>query len=34
MKIDNDGDGVEDVAYRWQFKNKFRNPNSFLYVPR
>jgi hypothetical protein len=20
------------VAYRWQFKNKFRNPNSFLYA--
>ena len=32
VKIDNTGDGVEDVAYRWQFKNKFRNPNSFLYA--
>ena len=32
VKIDNDGDGVEDVAYRWQFRNKFRNPNSFLYA--
>ena len=32
VKIDNTGDGVEDVAYRWQFKNTFRNPNSFLYA--
>jgi hypothetical protein len=32
VKIDNTGDGVEDVAYRWQFKNKFRNPDSFLYA--
>ena len=32
VKIDNTGDGVEDVAYRWQFKNSFRNPNSFLYA--
>ena len=27
VKIDNTGDGVEDVAYRWQFHNRFRNPN-------
>ena len=26
------GDGVEDVAYRWRFKNTFRNPDSFLYA--
>ena len=32
VKIDNTGDGVEDVAYRWEFKNKFRNPGSFLYA--
>jgi hypothetical protein len=32
VKIDNTGDGREDVAYRWQFKQKFRNPNSFLYA--
>jgi hypothetical protein len=32
VKIDNTGDGVEDVAYRWQFHNKFRNPKSFLYA--
>ena len=32
VKIDNTGDGVEDVAYRWRFKNRFRNPDSFLYA--
>src|SRR4051812_37305469 len=32
VKIDNTGDGVEDVAYRWKFHNTFRNPNSFLYA--
>jgi hypothetical protein len=32
VKIDNTGDGREDVAYRWKFHNKFRNPNSFLYA--
>jgi hypothetical protein len=32
VKIDNTGDGFEDVAYRWQFKQRFRNPNSFLYA--
>src|ERR671920_1266831 len=32
VKIDNTGDGVEDVAYRWQFRNRFRNPRSFLYA--
>src|SRR3954471_6782751 len=32
VKIDNTGDGVEDVAYRWQFKNRFRTPGSFLYA--
>lgn len=32
VKIDNTGDGVEDVAYRWQFRNTFRNPASFLYA--
>ena len=32
VKIDNTGDGVEDVAYRWQFKQRFRNPGSFLYA--
>jgi len=32
VKIDNTGDGYEDVAYRWQIKQRFRNPNSFLYA--
>src|SRR4029453_14682209 len=30
VKIDNTGDGREDVAYRWQFKQRFRHPESFL----
>jgi hypothetical protein len=30
VKIDNTGDGYEDVAYRWKFRQFFRNPNSFL----
>jgi hypothetical protein len=29
--IDNTGDGSEDVSYRWQFSNRYRNPSSFLY---
>ena len=32
VKIDNTGDGREDVAYRWKFHQRFRNPNSFLYA--
>jgi hypothetical protein len=32
VKIDNTGDGVEDVAYRWEFHSRFRNPNTFLYA--
>ena len=32
VKIDNTGDGYEDVAYRWKFKTRFRNPESFLYA--
>lgn len=32
VKIDNTGDGVEDVAYRWEFQNEFRIPGSFLYA--
>jgi hypothetical protein len=30
VKIDNTGDGYEDVAYRWRFKQRFNNPDSFL----
>ncbi|HEX5980486.1 MAG TPA: DUF4331 domain-containing protein [Thermoleophilaceae bacterium] len=32
VKIDSTGDGYEDVAYRWKFTTRFRNPNSFLYA--
>ena len=32
VKIDNTGDGREDVAYRWKFSQRFRNPDSFLYA--
>ena len=31
-KIDNNGDGVADIAYRFTFDTKVRNPNSFLYA--
>src|SRR5689334_23989498 len=30
VKIDNTGDGRADVAYRWQFKQRFLKPDSFL----
>lgn len=30
--IDNNGDGVEDISYRFTFASKVRNPNSFLYA--
>lgn len=30
--IDNTGDGREDVAYRWRFENRYRNPNTFLHA--
>ena len=32
VKIDNTGDGREDVAYRWEFRQRFRKPESFLYA--
>ena len=32
VKIDNTGDGREDVAYRWDFTTRFRNPYSFVYA--
>ena len=32
VKFDNTGDGYEDVAYRWDFDTRYRNPNSFLYA--
>jgi hypothetical protein len=31
FKIDNSGDGVEDITYRLQFTNQIKNPNTFLY---
>ena len=30
--IDNNGDGVEDISYRFTFDTEIRNPNSFLYA--
>jgi hypothetical protein len=32
VKVDNTGDGYEDVAYRWDFKTRFQRPDSFLYA--
>lgn len=31
IKIDNNGDNLPDITYRWQFKTNIRNPNTFLY---
>ena len=31
IKVDNDGDGVEDVGYQFRFTTTTRNPNTFLY---
>ena len=31
IKIDNTGDGAEDIAYRFKFHTKINNPNTFLY---
>jgi hypothetical protein len=32
VNIDNNGDGVADIRYRYEFDTKVRNPNSFLYA--
>jgi len=32
INIDNNGDGVADIRYRYEFDTKVRNPNSFLYA--
>ena len=32
IKIDNTGDGIEDVTFRFTFKTTYSNPNSFLYA--
>ena len=31
IKIDNDGDGEEDIVYSFEFSTDVRNPNTFLY---
>ena len=31
IKIDNDGDGAEDIGYQFRFTTTTRNPNTFLY---
>jgi hypothetical protein len=31
VNIDNDGDAVPDLTYRWTFRNSYRNTNTFLY---
>ena len=31
INIDSDGDARPDVVYRWQFRNSYRNKNTFLY---
>jgi hypothetical protein len=30
IKIDNTGDGKEDISYQFRFKSQFRNPNTIL----
>ena len=31
INIDNDGDAIADIKYRWRFKTHHRNPDSFIY---
>jgi hypothetical protein len=31
IHIDNDGDAVDDITYRWEFKDALKNGNTFLY---
>ena len=31
INIDNDGDGVADIAYQFQFQTTLQNPDTFLY---
>ena len=31
IKIDNTGDGADDIGYQFRFKTQTRNPNTFLY---
>ena len=30
IKIDNTGDGEEDISYEFRFKSQFKNPNTIL----
>jgi uncharacterized protein DUF4331 len=32
IKIDNNGDGVEDITYQFRFTSQVSNPNTFLYA--
>jgi hypothetical protein len=32
IKVDNNGDGVEDVTYRFTFKTQYKAPETFLYA--
>jgi hypothetical protein len=32
VKVDNNGDGKEDISYQFKFDTKIRNENSFLYA--
>lgn len=31
INVDNNGDAVPDIIYRWVFRDETRNPNTFLY---
>src|SRR5262245_19405181 len=31
FKIDNNGDGAEDISYQFRFTSTVKNPNTFLY---
>ena len=31
VKVDNDGDAVADIVYRWRFKDHYRTKDTFLY---
>src|SRR5712664_3048396 len=31
INVDNDGDGISDIAYRFYFQTEVRNPETFLY---
>src|ERR1700704_2677631 len=31
IRVDNDGDGLENITYQFSFHTTFTNPNTFLY---